>query len=197
MFVSYQVSMPNKVRRIIAFCILVGILGLSTAFYSLPLLFTFLERHQETLKQLRAWTMGAHFVTDKKVFLQSGNNDCGPASLKTILTDYGVDPGILDRSPHLRLTPKGTSMLDLRNISLELGLRAKSWLIHPEDLRLVPLPAIAFVNKNHFVVLRKFISPEILEVDDPALGRIWWRSRSFKKAWSGEMLVFDPDWTPL
>ena len=189
--------MPNKKRRIIAFCGLMGVFGLSAAFYNLPLLFTFPERHQEVLKQLRAWTMGARFVTDKKVILQSSNNDCGLASLKTILTAYGVDPKLLDRSSHLRLTPKGTSMLDLRNVSVKLGLRAKSWFIHPEDLPLVPLPAIAFVNKNHFVVLRKFVTPEVLEVDDPALGRIRWRSRSFKKAWSGEMLVFDPDWTPL
>jgi hypothetical protein len=196
-FMSYQESWSNNKRKIFAFCILAGILGLSTACCCLPLLLSFLEQRQETLKQLRAWTMGARFVTDKKVFLQSGSNDCGPASLKTVLTVHGIDPGLLDRPMHFRLTSKGTSILDLRNASLELGLRAKSWSIHPEDLPLVPLPAIAFVNKNHFVVLRRFISPEVLEVDDPALGRIWWQSRFFKKAWSGEMLVFDPDWTPL
>lgn len=194
---SDQGSMPNKKRRIIAIYILAGILGLSAACCSLPLMCAFRERHQEVLKQLRAWTIGARFVTDKKVILQSSNNDCGLASLKTILAVHGVDPGLIERSSNLRLTPSGISMLDLRKVSLELGLRAKSWSIHPEDLYLVPLPAIAFVNKNHFVVLRKFIGPEVLEVDDPALGRIWWRSRSFKKSWSGEMLVFDPDWTPL
>lgn len=88
-------------------------------------------------------------------------------------------------------------MLDLRNLSAKLGLGAKSWFIHPEDLSSVPLPAIAFVNKNHFVVVRRFVAPDVLEVDDPALGRIRWPSRAFKKAWSGEMLVFDPSWTPL
>lgn len=194
---SFQESTPDSKRRIFAFCILVGIFSLSTAGCCIPLLLDFLGQHRETLKQLRAWRIGARFVTDKKVFLQSGSNDCGPASLKTILTVHGIDPELLDRPSHFRLTSKGTSILELRNISLELGLRAKSWSIHPEDLHLVPLPAIAFVNKNHFVVLRRFISPEVLEVDDPALGRIWWQSHFFKKAWSGEMLVFDPDWTPL
>jgi hypothetical protein len=194
---SCQKSTPDNKRRVLAFCILAGILGLSAACCGLPLLPAFLEQHRETLKQMRAWTMGARFVTDKKVFLQSGSNDCGPASLKTILSAHGIDPALLDRPLRFRLTPKGTSILDLRKVSLELGLRAKSWSVHPEDLHLVPLPAIAFVNRNHFVVLRRFISPEVLEVDDPALGRIWWQSRFFKKAWSGEMLVFDPDWTPL
>ena len=174
-----------------------GIIGLTAACFFLPLLLSFMEQHRDACKQLRAWTMGARFVTDKGVILQSSINDCGPAALKIILSSYGIDTGIRDLSSHFRLTPKGTSMLDLRNISMKMGLRAKSWSIHPEDLSLVPLPAIAFVNKNHFVVLRRFITPEVLEVDDPALGRIQWQSRSFKKAWSGEMLVFDPDWTPL
>jgi predicted double-glycine peptidase len=196
-FISYQVFMPNKKQRISAFGGLMGIIGLTAAYFFLPLLLPFLEQHREVYKQLRAWTMGARFVTDKGVVLQKSINDCGPASLKTILTAYGIDRSVPDPSSRLPLTSKGTSMLDLRNVSTKMGLRAKSWSIHPEDLPRVPLPAIAFVNKNHFVVLRRFITPEVLEVDDPALGRIRWQSRSFKKAWSGEMLVFDPAWTPL
>lgn len=194
---GYWGYMSNKKQRIFAFWGLAGVFSLSTACFLLPLLFPFLEQHKEGLKQLRAWKMGARFITDKGVVLQSGINDCGPASLKTILTAYGIDCSITDLSSNLSSTPNGTSLLDLRNASAKLGLGAKSWSIHPEDLPGVPLPAIAFVNKNHFVVLRRFITPEILEVDDPALGRIQWQSRAFKKVWSGEMLVFDPAWAPL
>lgn len=194
---GYWELMPNKKQRILAFWGLTGIISLSAACFLLPLMLPFLEQHREELKQLRAWTMGARFITDKGVVLQSGINDCGPASLKMILTAYGIDCSVSDLSSDLRLMAKGTSLLDLRNASAKLGLGAKSWSIHPEDLPGVPLPAIAFVNKKHFVVLRRFITPEILEVDDPALGRIQWQSRAFKKVWSGEMLVFDPAWTPL
>jgi ABC-type bacteriocin/lantibiotic exporter with double-glycine peptidase domain len=146
---------------------------------------------------MRAWTMGARFVTEKGVVLQSGINDCGPASLKMIFAAYGIDSGVSDLSSRVRLAPEGASMTELRSVSARLGLGARSWFVQPEDLPRVPLPAIAFVYKNHFVVLRRFVSPEILEVDDPSLGRIRWKLRAFKRVWSGEMLVFNPDWTPL
>jgi predicted double-glycine peptidase len=194
---SSWMFMPNKRKRIFALLGLTGIIGLSAAYFLLPWLLLFLEQNRQVIKQLRAWTMGARFVTDKGVVLQSTTNDCGPASLKTILASYGIDPSVSNLSPHLRLPPNGISMLDLREISMKLGLEAKSWFIHPKDLPSVPLPAIAFVNKNHFVVVRRFIAPDVLEVDDPALGRIQWPSRAFEKVWSGEMLVFDPAWTPL
>jgi ABC-type bacteriocin/lantibiotic exporter with double-glycine peptidase domain len=85
-------------------------------------------------------------------------------------------------------------MMDLRLTSTRLGLPARSWKVRPEDLVQVPLPAIAFINKRHFVVIRKFVTPEILEVDDPALGKVQWPIGRFFRVWSGEILVFDPAW---
>jgi predicted double-glycine peptidase len=188
---------PNKKRRIFALLRLTGMSGLIAAYLLIPLSFPFLKKHCCIYKQARAWKKGAHFVTDEGVVLQSGSNDCGPASLKMILDVHGIERSISDLASDLRLTPVGTSMLDLRLVSIKLGLPAKSWSVQPGDLSRVPLPAIAFVNKNHFVVIRRFVSPELLLVDDPALGRLRWPARAFEKAWSGRMLIFDPDWTPL
>lgn len=171
-------------------------IGLSVSYFFLPLSFPWLTKHRDAIKRLRAWTMGAHFITDKGVVLQSGSNDCGPASLKMILAAHGIECSISDLSSHLRLTREGTSMLDLRSVSVKMGLRARSWSVQPGDLNRIPLPAIAFVNRNHFVVLRRFVAPGVLEVDDPALGRIRWPAREFNRVWSGEMLIFDPAWTP-
>jgi ABC-type bacteriocin/lantibiotic exporter with double-glycine peptidase domain len=154
-------------------------------------------RCPELLKQVRAWMKGARYITDKGVVLQSRPNDCGPASLKMILAFHGIDCSISELSQDLHLTPRGTSILSLRIVSAKLGIPAKTWKVRPEDLGRVPLPAIAFVNRNHFVVIRRFIAPEILEVDDPALGRIQWPTRAFHRIWSGETLVFDPAWRPL
>ena len=183
-------------RRICAFWELAGLAGLLTAIFLSPLAVPILERHQEVFKPLKAWMAGARFVTDKGMPLQSHANDCGPASLKMILSAHGVECSLSDIASGLRLTPKGTSMLDLRLTSARLGVPAKSWAIRPEDLYQVPLPAIAFINKRHFVVVRKFVTPEILEVDDPALGKVQWPGRKFRRVWSGEVLVFDPVWTP-
>jgi predicted double-glycine peptidase len=189
--------MPSRKRRIVALGGLMGITGLLAVFCMLPLSFPYFKRHRETLKKVHAWMMGARFIADNGVVLQRQNNDCGPAALKMILAGRGIECPLSDLISDLRLTPRGTSMLNLRLESTKLGVPAKSWTVQPKDLPRVPLPAIAFMNKNHFVVIRKFIAPKVLEVDDPALGRLYWPLGAFQKAWSGETLVFDPTWSPL
>jgi predicted double-glycine peptidase len=189
--------MPSKKKRTSAFWGLAGMSGLMAACFLFPHSASFLDRHCELIKRVRAWKIGAHFVTDKGIVLQSSSNDCGPASLKMILAARGIECSIRDLATELRLTAKGTSILNLRLASTRRGVPARSWTVHPEDLRGVPLPAIAFVHKSHFVVIRRFVTSELLEVDDPALGRLRWPARAFKKAWSGEVLIFDPSWTPL
>jgi predicted double-glycine peptidase len=76
------------------------------------------------------------------------------------------------------------------------GLPGRSWVLAPEDLADVPLPAIAYVRRSHFVVIRRFAAPQVLEVDDPALGRLRWPVHAFRRIWSGETLIFDPAWAP-
>jgi predicted double-glycine peptidase len=184
-------------QRICALGGFAGIVVLASFVYALPLSVSYVRKHSEVFKKLRAWTMGAHFVTDKEIVLQLHDNDCGPASLKMILSSHGINVGLSVLAADLHLSMQGTSMLELRQISTKRGVPAKSWMIHPRDLQQVPLPAIAFINKNHFVVIRKFVTPEILEIDDPAIGRLQWPTRAFQRFWSGETLVFDPAWIPL
>ena len=188
--------MPNQKRRFSALWGLIGVAGLSAAYCLFLFRGRTLQHQCSVVKKLLAWKMGARLVTDKGVILQTGPNGCGPASLKTVLAAHGIHRSITDLEAELRLTREGTSMLELRKTSCKSGLGAKSWAVNPEHLNRIPLPAIAFVNGNHFVVLRRFITPEILEVDDPALGRLQWPTNRFQKRWSGEMLIFDPDWTP-
>lgn len=156
-----------------------------------------LQRHREMFKRARAGLRGATFVGEGNVVLQSNSNDCGVAALKMVLAAHGVKCSVADVASKLQLTPSGTSMLALRGAAAGFGVPAKSWVIQPADLSRTPLPAIAFVNRDHFVVIRRFVAPEVLEVDDPALGKLRWPMYTFKRAWSGETLVFDPAWTPL
>jgi ABC-type bacteriocin/lantibiotic exporter with double-glycine peptidase domain len=60
----------------------------------------------------------------------------------------------------------------------------------------MPLPAIASVNGDHFVVVRRVAADGVLEVDDPAIGRLHWPLAAFRRAWAGLVLVFDPAWVP-
>jgi ABC-type bacteriocin/lantibiotic exporter with double-glycine peptidase domain len=186
--------MQNRKRRIVA---LGGLMGITSLLCLLLISLPCFERHQETLKQVRAWMIGARLIAGNGVVLQLHENDCGPAALKMILAGRGIERRLSDLASDLRLTPRGTSMLSLRLESTKLGVPAKSWTVQPKDLSKVPLPAIAFINKHHFVVIRKFITPKVLEVDDPALGRLHWPLGAFQRVWSGETLVFNPAWSPL
>lgn len=184
-------------HRIYALGGLLSVAALLAACCASPRSFPWLQRHHEIFREACASWMGAHFVGDTDVVLQSHSNDCGAASLKMVLAAHGIECSVADLLRRLRMTVRGTSMLDLRQIAAEFGVTARSWSIQPSDLGRVPLPAIAFVKSNHFVVMRRWVAPDLLEVDDPALGRLRWPVRAFKRLWSGETLVFDPTWTPL
>ena len=178
---------------------LLGLLGISLIAGSLvgvPGALPYLKRHRALVKSGRAWLRGAHFVGDEGVVLQPRTNLCGAAALKAVLSAHDIESEIPDLAERLRTTPAGTSLLDLRLVATEEGLPGRSWVLDAEDLSRIPLPAIAFVYGDHFVVIRTFVEADLLEVDDPSLGRLRWPVASFSKAWSGETLVFDPNWSP-
>jgi predicted double-glycine peptidase len=187
----------QKNRKICALGSLAGFSGLFIAFSLLAGSIPALQQNPQLIRRLHAWFQGARFITVDGVILQSHRNDCGSASLRMVLAAHGINPPIVELTANLKLNPKGTSLKQLRLVSTQWGVPAKSWHIQPQDLHRVPLPAIAFIHKNHFVVIRRFAAPEVLEVDDPALGKLQWPARSFQRIWSGETLVFDPAWTPL
>lgn len=164
--------------------------------HALPLAVPKLREHGDLLRSARAGLRGARLVREARIVLQQRASDCGAACLKMILTDHGIERSLSDLARAAETTADGASLRDLRMVAEGEGLRARSWVIRGDDLLRVPLPAIAFINGNHFVVVRRVVGRGLLEVDDPALGRLWWPFQCFRKAWSGQLLVFDPSWTP-
>jgi len=188
--------MPCLKRRIYALSGLFGLAVLAAGFCALPLSVPHLKEHRDWIKAARAKMRGASFAGEAGTVLQTRSNDCGAACLKMVLAAHGIERSLSDLTLELGTTPRGTSMLDLRLAATRLGLPARSWAIRDVDLGKLPLPAIAFIHGDHFVVIRGFVAPDVLEVDDPALGRLQWPVRSFRKEWPGRILVFDPAWIP-
>jgi predicted double-glycine peptidase len=187
--------MQSQTRR----CALLGLLTCAAAvvgFHSLPLLMSRHEPGREWIKEARAKMRGAQFLGEAETVLQARGNDCGAACLKMILASRGIDRSLAELTKELGITTRGTSLLRIRLLAGRLGLQARSWAIRYDDLDEVPLPVIAFINGDHFVVVRRFAGDAVLEVDDPGLGRLQWPLYSFRKAWSGQILVFDPEWAP-
>lgn len=185
-------DMRKLKRRGSALCALAAL----AAVWSLPAASSRLLERPDLLKRVRAWSAGATLVASDAAVMQTRRNDCGPAALKMVLDAHGIERPLPALSAEVGLTGRGTSLGRLRAVSAALGLPARSWLLDAEDLASVPLPAIAFIRKNHFVVIRRLAAPQVLEVDDPALGRLRWPVHAFRRIWSGETLIFDPAWTP-
>jgi len=186
--------LPERRLRVLIGLIAFALLGVGL--WALPLAATHLRGHQSWVRSARATMRGALFVGKAGVVLQMRGNDCGAACLKMVLSAHGIKCSLPHLARQLETTPRGASMLSLRLVAIRLGLPARSWVISDADLGRAPLPMIAFIRQNHFVVIRRLVAPEVLEVDDPAVGRLQWPLHSFRRSWRGEALVFDPAWSP-
>lgn len=148
------------------------------------------------VRGLRAKWRGAEYVGDSGVIHQRRTNDCGASCLKMVFAVHGVERDLTRLEAELQIGARGTSLRNLRLAAERAGLHARSWKLSAADLIEAPMPAIAFINGDHFVVVRRVVDRTSLEVDDPALGRLHWPLKAFCSRWSGETLIFDGAWQP-
>ena len=188
--------MNSRSRRMAALAALVGGTLVIVAIAGLPRAAMRLLADQEFARELRAKWRGAQYVGDAGIVRQQKRNDCGAATLKMVFASHGIERDLGALELQLETRDRGTSLRNLRLVAESEGLHARSWKLTPKDLRKAPLPAIAFVNGDHFVVVRRFVDSDSLEVEDPALGRLHWPLEKFRSRWSGETLVFDRAWQP-
>jgi ABC-type bacteriocin/lantibiotic exporter with double-glycine peptidase domain len=163
---------------------------------TLPFAATRLLSRRELVRELRAQWRGAEYIGDTGVVRQQKFNDCGAACLKMVFATHGIERDLHHLETALDTKAQGTSLRNLRMVAQREGLRARSWKLSTADLLQAPLPAIAFINGDHFVVVRRRVGSDSLEVDDPALGRLHWPVTAFDARWSGEVLIFDGSWKP-
>lgn len=125
------------------------------------------------------------------VVRQRRRNDCGAAALATVLASFGrhIPLDVLERE--LPIEARGVSMLALRDSAVRHGLQATGWRVGWDALGSIRLPAIAFVNGDHFVVVLGASSSNV-ELADPARGRLRLTRRAFERRWRGEILTFRP-----
>ncbi len=188
--------MPTRSRRAGA-ALLLTLLGSAAAgLVSLPTLAPRLASQRQRIKRFRAALDGARYMGDAGVSLQTHRNDCAAACLKMVLASRGIERDLSSLERDTGTSPAGASIAGLRTAAALAGLDSRAWSLTAADLRRAPLPAIAFIHNNHFVVIRRFVGPDLLEIDDPAMGRVHWPVAAFKRAWKGETVVFKPDWDP-
>ena len=118
--------------------------------------------------------------------------DCGAACLRMIHSYYGHEIGDREARQLARVSRYGTSLADLSEAAERLGYLPVGVEVPDADaLSNVQLPAIAHVDKNHFVVVWRATSRHV-EVGDPALGRTRLPRESYVERFGGFLLLVRP-----
>ena len=123
------------------------------------------------------------------VVLQNRNNNCGVAALIMVLSHYGIKASQRNLELKAGLKSGGASLFVLKEMAEAAGLGAEGWMLRPEDLRKVQLPAIIFIENHHFVLVDSVDGKGVLFVRDPAVGRLKIPHRRAIEIWKGETLV--------
>jgi ATP-binding cassette subfamily B protein len=119
--------------------------------------------------------------------VQTSGMDCGPASLKSLLSGFGIPVSYGRLREACQTDLDGTSIDTMETVANQLGLEAEQILL-PADHVSIPaakaLPAIAVVTLpnglTHFVIVWRRHG-RYLQVMDPAAGRRWISCRAFEK----------------
>ena len=127
--------------------------------------------------------------TDGVVF-QRASNDCGLAAMEMVGRALGAGWTSSDLAREIPLSARGTSMLALRDFAFRHGVNATGWKLAFSDLSTIRLPAIAFVDGHHYVVVTS-VDADGADIQDPAAGRVRWPARTLARRWRGEILTFE------
>src|SRR4051794_25742851 len=103
---------------------------------------------------------------------QLDSQDCGPTCLRMICSYYGKNFSLEFFKENCSMFRQGISLAALSSMAEKIGFRSLYVKINFEKLaEKAPLPAVAFWNQDHFVVVYK-IKENNVYVADPRVGLI-------------------------
>lgn len=123
--------------------------------------------------------------------LQMEALECGAASLAMVLAYYRRWIPLEELRVLCGVSRDGSKASNLLKAARQLGLAVSGKRAEPHDLAGLPVPAILFVNLNHFVVFEG-IHRRRFQINDPASGRRRISASEFDRMFSGVVLTFEP-----
>lgn len=179
----------NPSRRLAAVG-LVTLLGSVTFLVGIGL---HLAAHPEQIHRWLGRLKGEHYLgPNPEGVLQEHGYDCGPAALRIALLHFDVEASLADLGLQAGTTREGTSMEGLRLACARHGVRAQGWRLTYETLLHSPLPAIAQMDGDHFIVLRDIDASGVV-AHDPMVGTIRMNRTTFEPRWGGYTLLLARD----
>ncbi len=124
--------------------------------------------------------------------LQMEALECGAAALAMVLAYHGRWVPLEELRVLCGVSRDGSKAVNVLKAARSLGMQARGMRLEPADLGSIPLPAILFVDMNHFVVLEG-MEPGWFYLNDPAGGRRKVSAADFDGMFSGVALVFGKD----
>jgi len=130
-------------------------------------------------------------VVRTPTILQIEALECGAAALAMVLAHYGRWVPLEELRVLCGVSRDGSKAINVVKAARSLGLKAQGKRQEPADLASLPVPAILFVNMNHFVVFEG-VTKQGFQINDPGGGRRTIPADEFDGMFSGLVLTFEP-----